>query len=227
MKTTAASRQTIAPIVNPNAYWGASIAKNVVATVVLVLATLSLAAAQVPECELGKLSDYEKLGSSGCMIGDKKFSNFSYHRGLNGLPSGSITVTPGTVPESEDAGLVFEAKWAAPSSLESFVTYAVEVQPDGKPIKGASLQMQFGEITGTSKATVEAELCSLDSNSDTCGGQQLDLKVVVSSDKSKKAVDSGHFKTPLRALRVSTPLDVAPGSGGTATLEGFMTVFTQ
>lgn len=107
------------------------------------------------------------------------------------------------------------------------MTYTIEVQPDGKPIKGASLQMQFGEITGTGKATVMAELCPLDGNSDNCGDKQLDLKVVLSSDKSKKAVDSGHFKSPLTAVRAFTPVDVAPGSGGTATLEGFMTVFAQ
>lgn len=122
---------------------------------------------------------------------------------------------------------MFEAKWAAPASLESFVTYTIEVRPDGKPIKGASLQMPFGEITGTGNATVAEEVCPWDGNLDSCGDQRLDLKVVLSSDKSKKAVDSGYFKSPLTAVRVSTPVDVAPGRGGTAILEGFITVFAQ
>jgi hypothetical protein len=87
--------------------------------------------------------------------------------------------------------------------------------------------MQFGEITGTGKATVMAELCSLEGGSDSCGEQQLDLKVVISADRSKKAVDNGQFKNPLMTVRVSTPIEVTPGKGGTATLNGFMTVFSQ
>lgn len=224
---TNAKLDTLARTINNSASRGASAAPKLAATVVLVLAMFSLAAAEVPECVPGKLSDYAKLGTDGCLIGDKKFSNFSYHQGRDGLPSSSISVTPGTVPESEDAGLLFEAKWVAKASHESFVTYTLEVQPNGKPIKGASLQMQFGEITGTGKATVGTELCPLDGTFDSCGDQRLDLKVVLSSDGSKKAIDSGNFKTPMTAVRVSTPVDVVTGGGGTATLEGFMTVFAQ
>ncbi len=108
-----------------------------------------------------KLSDYEKLGAQGCLIGDKKFSNFQYHQGATGLPSDAISLTPGTTPESDNPGLLFEGKWAA-ASEESFVSYDIEAQANGKPITGASLQMQFGEISGTGTATVLADLCPLD-----------------------------------------------------------------
>ena len=110
MKTQTANRETIAQITRMNTSRAATTVKRVAAIVVLVLATLSLATAQIPECAPGTLSDYEMLGTGGCLIGDKKFSNFSYHRGPNGLPSSSISVTPGTVPDSEDAGILFEGK---------------------------------------------------------------------------------------------------------------------
>jgi len=50
MKSTMANLQAIARTVNTNASWGASTVTKVVGTVVLALTTLSLAAAQVPEC---------------------------------------------------------------------------------------------------------------------------------------------------------------------------------
>lgn len=159
MKSQITDVHTLSPNDNLEAPWRAT-ALKFLAAVLVVLATHSPAAAQVPDCGPGKLSDYEKLGTQGCMIGDKRFASFSYHQGLNALPSSSISVTPGTVPDSDDAGLLFEAKWAAPDSRESFVSYTVEVQLNGKPITGASLEMQFGEITGTGEARVAAQLCS-------------------------------------------------------------------
>ena len=227
MKTKTASHETIAPIPRMNTPCVATTGKKLVTIVVLVLATLSLAKAQTPECTPGNLSDYEKLGTGGCLLGDKKFSNFSYYHGSNGLPSSSISVTPGTVPDSEDTGILFEGKWTAPVSNESFVTYTIEVEPNGKPINGASLQMQSGEITGTGQARVVVELCPLQDSPDSCGSEGLNLKVVLSKAASNQAIDQGQFKSPLTAVRVSTPVDVAPGNGGTAALKGFMTVFTQ
>ncbi len=99
MKTQTASRETIAQVTRMNTSCAATAVKRVAAIVVLVVATLSLAMAEVPECAPGKLSDYEKLGTDGCLIGDKKFSNFSYHRGPNGLPRSSISVTLGSCPK--------------------------------------------------------------------------------------------------------------------------------
>jgi hypothetical protein len=190
----------------------------------LGLATLSLANAQVPDCAPGKLSDYEKLGAAGCLIGDKKFSNFQYHQGPSGLPSDAILVTPGTTPETDDPGILFEGKWVSASG-ESFVSYIVEVQPHGKPITGASLEMQFGQITGTGKAAVAADLCPVDGVAQSCGPQKIELQVVLTASGSKKPTDKGQFNDPQQQIRVVTPVDVSPGSGGTAELDSFMTVF--
>jgi hypothetical protein len=211
-----------APDTTPS--WGVSIVKKLSATALLGLATISFANAQVPDCALGNLSDYEKLGAQGCLIGDKRFSNFQYHQGVSGLSSDAISLTPGTTPETGDPGLLFEAKWAS-ASQESFVSYDIEAQPNGKPITGASLQMQFGEITGTGTATVLADLCPLDGTTGTCGPQKLELKVVLSANGPRTPADNGQFQVPQRAIRVVTPIDVASGSGGSADLDSFMAVF--
>jgi hypothetical protein len=224
MKKQIANNATISRTACTTPSWGASTLRKLAATALLGLATLSLANAQVPDCVPGKLSDYEKLGAQGCLIGDKKFSNFQYHQGATGMPGDAISLTPGTTPESDDPGLLFEAKWAS-ASEESFVSYDVEVQPDGRPISGASLQMRFGEITGTGRATVLADLCPWDAATDSCASQKLELKVALSANGPKTAADNGQFKEPQRAVRVVTPIDVAPGSGGTADLDGFMAIF--
>ena len=224
MKSRIASTESIAAAANAFLSWGMSTAKKVAATALLGLATLSLANAEVPDCVSGKLSDYEKLGAQGCLIGDKKFSNFQYHQGAAGLPGDAISLTPGTTPDTNDPGLLFEGKWAS-ASEESFVSYNVEAQANGKPISGASLQMQFGTITGTGKATVLADLCSSDGTTDSCTSLELELKVVLSAHGPKTPEANGQFKEPQRAIRVVTPIDVAPGSGGSADLDSFMAVF--
>jgi len=200
-----------------------SVATKSAVLALLVMATLSLAGAQVVDCAPGTLSDYQKLGATGCLIGAKKFSNFQYHQNLGGLTSDAISVTPETTPGSDDPGLLFEGKWVS-AAEQSFVSYTVEAQPQGKPIAGVSLEMQFGQITGTGIATVLAQLCSLDSIEQSCGPQQLELKVVLSA-KSRKPLDNVQFKEPQRQIQVTTPVAILAGSGGSANLDGFMSVF--
>jgi hypothetical protein len=224
MKSHIANTEPIASAADLSPSRGVSTVKKLAATALLGLATVSFGNAQVPDCAPGNLSDYEKLGPEGCLIGDKKFTNFQYHREAAGLPSDAISLTPGTTPDTDDPGLLFEAKWAS-ASRESFVSYNVEVQPNGKPITGASLQMQFGTITGTGTATVLADLCSSDSTTDSCGSQKLELKVVLSASGPKTPEANGHFKEPQKEIHVVTPVDLVAGSGGSAAMDGFMAVF--
>jgi hypothetical protein len=164
MKSQIANIETISRTAYMRPSWGRGILKKLAAIALLGFATLSFAVAGIPDCVPGKLSDYEKLEATGCLIGDKKFSNFQYHQGHAGLPGDAISLTPGTISESDDVGLLFEGKWTS-ASEDSYVTYNVEVQPQGKPITGASLEMQFGEITGAGKATVLTDLCPMDGTS--------------------------------------------------------------
>jgi hypothetical protein len=107
MKTQAPNSEIIVRIAGTTPSGGFSTIKKVAATALLSLATLSFAHAQVADCVPGKLSVYEKLGVQGCMIGDKRFSNFQYHQGAAGVPSDAISLTPGTTPDTDDPGLLF------------------------------------------------------------------------------------------------------------------------
>ena len=196
----------------------------VLATVLVVFAALSTGWAQVPACAEGKLSDYEKLSRSGCLIGDKQFFDFQYQQGVGGLPSAAISVTPGTTPITDDPGILFEGKWAA-MSHDSYVSYTVAAIPNGRRINGASLEMQFGQITGPGKASVTTELCPINEAGQSCGTKKVELQVVLSDDGKRKATDIAKFQQPQTEIRVTTPVEVSPGKGGDVELGGFMTVF--
>lgn len=200
--------------------------KSALAAGLLVLATLSLAGAQVPDCAPGKLSDYEMLGPQGCAVGENMFSNFRYHHASGGLPSSAISITPGTSPDSDDPGMLFEAKWVAPAQ-QSSVSYLVDVQPKGKPISGATLQLQFGEITGAGEAKVDTEICPPAASADNCAAPELKLQVVLSTGPARKVSDTGQLNGSTRQLRVIHLLSVAAGKGGTASFNGFMAVFQR
>ena len=189
-----------------------------------MFAVATLAAAQTKECASGKLSDYEQLGAQGCSIGDKHFSNFMYHRAPNGLPDDAISITPGTVPDSDDPALLFEGAWVSPSPGSS-ISYDIEVAPNGKPISSATLEMEFGEITGTGQARVADELHQSTNIPSNCGPTQLMLTVFLGASQHKQAVDNGQLKDPARQLCVVTPVSITPGKSGSASLKGFMTVF--
>ena len=145
---------------------------------VLVAIALSVvlgaaAKAQVPECVPGSLAFYQALGAQGCVVGDAKFSNFKY-RQADGLPAASINLTPGTAPDSSDPGLLVEASWTNPSGQGSSISYTVEIQR-GKPINGGTLEMQFGQITGTGEARVVTQICAPVEGSDRCADGSLEL----------------------------------------------------
>jgi hypothetical protein len=204
--------------------WKPIIVRTLLATVLLGFATLSIAQAQVPDCAPGKLSDYEKLNAAGCLIGDKQFLNFQYHQGIGGLPSNAISVTPGTTAGTNDPAILFEGKWASAAS-DSYMSYMVATTYKGRPINGASLEMQLGRITGAGKASVIADLCAADGADVKCGAQKVELQIVLSADGKRKAMDTAHFQQPQTEVRVRTPVNVAPGKGGAVELDGFMTVF--
>ena len=120
--------------------------------------------------------------------------------------------------------MLFEAKWVAPST-QSSVSYTVDVQPKGKPINGATLQMQFGDITGTGEAKVVTEICPQAASTDNCGAPELKLQVVLSTGAAKKVSDTGQLNGSTRQLRVVHLVSVAAGKGGSASFNGFMAVF--
>jgi len=196
--------------------------KNLAIVALLGFASLAVLRANATECVPGTLSDYEKLGAQGCQIGDKTFSNFQYQQGVNGLAADKISITPGTIPQTDEPGLFFEAKWIA--SQNSFVSYNVEALPQGKAITGAGLEMKFGEVTGTGRATVVLDLCQLQDNADSCRAQKLSLKVGLSANGFNTPVDKGQFQQPQSAVRVITPIELTPGKAGSVSLDGFLSI---
>ena len=223
MKNHIAKVDAVTPRVNATSSWNVTSLKKFAAVVLISFSALSVADAKTPDCVPGTLAEYQTLGAAGCVIGDKTFSNFQYHPAQGALSADAISITPGTVSETYEPGLLFEAKWTS-DSQKSLVSYDVEVEPNGKPITGASLEMQSGQITGTGRVTVLADLCPEDS-ADGCAAQTLELKVDISADGAKKPLDEAQFKEPQKAIRVVTPVDLDPGPGGSASLEGFMAVF--
>jgi hypothetical protein len=192
--------------------------------IAMVLAGATFGAAQVPECTLGQLSDYQRLDAQGCTIGDERFFNFTYQQVPGGIPATAISITPGTVPGNDEPALLFEAAWVTPAADLS-ISYTVEVAPRGKPISGASLEMQFGEITGTGEVRIASELHPSTNASSTCGPAQLALNVLLGAGQSKRPTDSGQLKDPARRLCVVSPVSIRPGKNGSASLRSFMTVF--
>jgi hypothetical protein len=199
---------------------------RLLAAALWLCATVLPAAAQLPDCAPGQLSDYEKLSSQGCSVGNYAFSNFRYQRGTDGLPSSSISVTAGIAPGSDDPGLLFEGSWAGTSRQGSLstVSYDVSLLPKGKPIAAATLQMQFGQAEGTGEAKVVTEICSSAVRSGACVAPELKLQVRLAAGQGNKVSDSGLLKNPMSQLHVSSTWSTVTGKDGAASFNGFMTV---
>lgn len=191
----------------------------------LVALAVSAARAQVPECVPGSLASYEALGPQGCRVGDARFANFKYQQ-ADGLPAASITLTPGTAPDSSDPGLLVEGSWNSPTSKGSSISYSVEIER-GKPINGGTLEMQFGQISGTGEARVVTQICAFADGADGCADGSLKLQVVTSAGPEKRVKQTARLAAPQRQVRVVSVLSVVDGKNGTASFNGFMTVLHQ
>ena len=86
-------------------------------------------------CSSGTLADYIALGTAGCTIGDKTFSDFGYSKaGTFPIPAADIGVTPcpsancthSGIPAGEE-GFLFSASWqvVAGQTLDSTIGYTV------------------------------------------------------------------------------------------------------
>jgi hypothetical protein len=200
--------------------------KRTAALALLLLSMAWHAAGQVvPDCTPGNLSEYEHLGAQGCNIGQARFFNFHYHKASGGLPPGAISVTPGTTPTGGDPGLLLEAHWAAPSQENSFISYDVEIPPAAKPLAGATLQMELGQISGTGEANVVTQICPLEASSDACGASAPRLEVMLSARAGRNVSDHRGLRIPLRSFRVISKPTLTTGRNGSARMNGFMMVF--
>lgn len=198
----------------------ASVGGRAVIVVALAAGVVSEGRAQVPECVPGSLAFYQALGSQGCVAGDARFANFKYHQ-ADGLAAPSINLTPGTSPDSNDPGLLVEGSWTRPSQGSS-ISYTVEIIR-GNAIDGGTLEMQFGQISGTGEARVVTQICAPVEGSDSCAAGSLKLQVVLSAGTEKRVRQTSRMVAPLRQVEVVSTISLANGNNGTANFNGFLT----
>jgi hypothetical protein len=193
---------------------------SVSSRVVIVIALAGGVFAQALECVPGSLAFYQAPGSQGCVVGDARFSNFKY-RQADGLAAPSINLTPGTAPDSNDPGLLVEGAWTTPSQGSS-ISYTVEILR-GKLIDGGTLEMQFGQISGTGEARVVTQICAPVEGSDSCVTGSLKLQVLLTAGTEKRVRQTSRIATPLRQVEVVSAISLANGNNGTANISGFLT----
>jgi hypothetical protein len=191
---------------------------------VVALAGISEAAAQVPDCDSAKLTEYLKLGADGCAVGKYRLSNFAYTPGPDGLAANSISITAGISPGSDDPGILIEGNWSRPLRQPSTISYNVEPLPAGRLLDGATLEMEFGQVTDTGEASVATEVCPAIGTSDHCAVANVKLHVTLSATAQRKASDNGRLAGPASHLRVTNAVNLAAGKNGSASFTGFMLV---
>jgi hypothetical protein len=125
----------------------------------LVLASHSASATIAPACVNGaSLASYEAL-ASGCTIGDKTFSAFSYSNSASGgatpIDASGVTVKTLTGPPE---GFAFQAAWSAATgqTIDSQIDFTVAVTSGAAKITDAELAQLSGAF-GSGTASV-AEL---------------------------------------------------------------------
>jgi hypothetical protein len=190
---------------------------------VVALAGISEAAAQVPDCDSAKLTEYLKLGADGCAVGKYRLSNFEYRPGPDGLSASAISVTAGISPGSDDPGILIEGNWSRPLRQPSTISYNVEPLPAGRLLDGATLEMQFGQVTDTGEASVATEVCPAVTTSDRCAVADVKLHVTLSAAQ-RRASNNGRLAGPASHLRVTDTISLAAGKNGSASFTGFMLV---
>jgi hypothetical protein len=184
------------------------------------------------------------LGSAGCQIGDKIFSNFEYTpsgTAIDQEPVGDINVTtlgpnPGTMGEggtssifSNDIGVQFGGTWAASTGdggvtnakSDGQISFNVSVVGGGPlEIEDAGL-VETGFVTGTGSATVGENGCS-NPNS---GGNPCTQEWGVVTNSSNFATDT--IFTPTGTIGVTKDISTTSGANGTASITGVADVFSQ
>jgi hypothetical protein len=178
------------------------------------------------------MADYVSLGSGGCIIGDKLFSNFTYNATFYGsgayVPAADVTLTP-VGADTSNPGILFSSEQvfvsAADPSVFSYVDlgigFTVSTLDGSKVIEDASLTLSSFALTGTGRANI-AETISPGAAS----------ALLLSVDSSGPFVDHTLF-TPtntvsvLKDIIVSVPPSEENLGSGTAQIFSFQENFSQ
>ena len=142
------------------------------AATLVAFASMASAAPLLCTAVGGTMADYVALGSTGCVIGDKLFSNFLYSSSGAGtgvaVPASAVLLAPVGVTTS-NPGIVFSSEWDVPGSsptrtsiLDSSFGFTVTVLPGGDLIDDASLTLDAFSRTGTGIATIGESVFAAD-----------------------------------------------------------------
>jgi hypothetical protein len=127
--------------------------KSLMAGALVSLATVAVSGgAHAAACPAGgapgsTMDAYIALGATGCQVGDKTFSNFSYNGNGTGVLAPQVGVTPET---TGNLGVQVNGAWAGPASGANDVAFGFTVAitpgaaPAGTLITDASLQVLNG-----------------------------------------------------------------------------------
>jgi hypothetical protein len=198
--------------------------------IVLAVAVIALAstASAAPVCLTGgTLASYQALGSGGCMIGDLRFSNFSYVGTSQGqgstvantqvflTPVGSGTLNPGP-------GIIFSSTgWSVPraannndSFVDSTIGFIVSTISGSQVIDDGTLTLSSFTVTGTGVGhiaeTINATSLQVDSGGPLVSRQVFALTNTVTVSKD---------------LRVTVP--TGNPNSGTAQINSFEEDFSE
>jgi hypothetical protein len=180
-----------------------------------------------PSCVNGNTLDtYVALGSGGCQIGDKIFSNFSYvaTNGDGGTTPLAAAITVDDI-NSPNIGLEFFASWSVTSgqSEDSNIKFTVTVVGGANQlIEDAAVAQESSGATGTGTVDVTEGGCG---PAPCTPGTWNVFTFNNSSSMTQTAKDT--FFTPTGSIQVSKDISLVGGASGTAALSDLADTFSQ
>jgi PEP-CTERM motif len=184
-----------------------------------------------PACVDGTtLASYVALGATGCQIGDKIFSDFSYApTSINTAPVPATSVVVDTVGPSGETisgsriGLQFNAPWTAGTGAanDGAITFLVTVASGGPILIEDAALAQVSAISGTGAASVGESGCG----PTPCTVGQWTL-MTFNATTGSQASDHTIF-TPTGSIEVTKDISATGGSNGSASLSVVQDTFSQ
>ena len=195
----------------------------------VLLGTSAIAMASVA-CPVSTYDNYEAFGGSGCTIGDKTFSNFSYTSSASGgaalIPPSGVAVVPITTPNNP--GFLFSSGFGVISNQiqDEFFGFTVLVNLGGHAIEDITLLQLGSGFTGTGSASVAETVCLGDTFADGClHGTVVPLSTV---DNSTLVKLSDHITfAPVLVVDVVKDLELFGGPNGSAFVSGVENQFSE
>lgn len=195
-----------------------------ISTCAIMLLGVAMSHAWAVPCVTGTVASFEALGSGGCTIGDKVFSNFSFTSSQSGgavAPTAAgITVTPIVGP---DIGLDFSALWTASSNqtADTTIDFMVSVVGGGPAlIEDASTVQSSSGFTGTGSASVTEGICGPAPCSSTTSTDTINTA-------GTTQLSSHVTFTPTGSIDAVKDIGVSGGTNGTASISDVQDTFSQ